>query len=306
MVSRKTGKEPAQIEVRELTPEAIENGIEKLRRRVRDVESIDPSNDRYDDAAVHSVDLKIREAVRDLYGDASPELEDLEIHGIRLKSTWRLSKTDAEIQDMFAERIPQTVTMLEELIARLEEKREDLETAELQTPVAPASVDAAPDNSRVFVVHGRDEGAKEQVRTFLEKLGLEPVILDEQPSGGQTVIEKFEDHADVGYAVVLLTPDDAGGLTDSPGETKPRARQNVIFELGFFVGKLGKLGRARVGVLQKGDVEIMSDYQGVIYVDMDDTGGWRLQLANEIKNAGIDVDLNRLARSRVSHQSLNP
>ena len=291
MVRRKTGKEPVQIEVRELTPEAIENGIEKLRRRVRDVKDIDPSNVRYDDAAVHSVDLKIREAVRDLYSDASPELEDLEIHGIRLKPTLRLSKTDAEIQDMFAKRIPQNVTMLEGLIARLEEKREDLEAMGASGSDTTPSVNAVTDTRRVFVVHGWDVAAKEQVRTFLTKLELESVILEDQPSAGQTVIEKFEGETDVGYAVVLFTPDDACGPAGSPSEAKPRARQNVIFELGFFVAKLG---RARVGVLHKGDVEILSDYRGVIYIPMDDAGGWRVQLAKEIHNAGISVDLNKL------------
>ena len=144
---------------------------------------------------------------------------------------------------------------------------------------------------RVFVVHGRDDKAKLEVREFLAQLDLDPVILDEQPSGGQTVIEKFEEHTDVDFAVVLLTPDDTGKLAGSPDEPKPRARQNVIFEFGFFVGKLG---RPRVFVLYKDKVDIMSDYHGVIYIPMDDAGGWKLKLATEIKNAGINVDMNLL------------
>ncbi|MDE2726342.1 MAG: nucleotide-binding protein [Gemmatimonadota bacterium] len=144
---------------------------------------------------------------------------------------------------------------------------------------------------RAFVVHGRDDKAKLEVRGFLAQLNIEPVILDEQPSGGQTVIEKFEEHTDVDFAVVLLTPDDTGKLAGSPDEPKPRARQNVIFEFGFFVGKLG---RPRVFVLHKGKVDIMSDYHGVIYILMDDAGGWKLKLAMEIKKAGINVDMNLL------------
>ncbi len=144
---------------------------------------------------------------------------------------------------------------------------------------------------RVFVVHGRDDKAKLEVRGFLEQLDLDPVILDEQPSGGQTVIEKFEEHTDVDFAVVLLTPDDRGKLAGSSDESQPRARQNVIFEFGFFVGKLG---RPRVCVLHKGKVDIMSDYHGVIYIPLDDAGGWKLELATEIKNAGINVDMNLL------------
>lgn len=147
-----------------------------------------------------------------------------------------------------------------------------------------------PGTRRVFVVHGRDEAAKETVARFLAKLDLEPIVLHEQPNQGRTIIEKFEGHADVDFAVVLLTPDDFGDHADGSDQPQPRARQNVIFQLGYFVGRLG---RSRVCALHKGGVEILSDYEGVIYVSMDDPQGWRLLLAREIKAAGIDVDLNR-------------
>jgi predicted nucleotide-binding protein len=141
----------------------------------------------------------------------------------------------------------------------------------------------------VFLVHGHDEAAKESVARFLEQIGLDTVVLHEKPSAGRTIIEKFEDYSAVGYAVVILTPDD----TCSAGEGKPsvrRPRQNVIFELGFFVGKLG---RERVCALYKQDTEIPSDYQGVLYVPMDESGGWRLEVAREMKHAGMEVDLNK-------------
>jgi predicted nucleotide-binding protein len=130
---------------------------------------------------------------------------------------------------------------------------------------------------------------KESVARFLEKLGLTPVILHEQPNAGKTVIEKFEAHSDVGFAVVLLTPDDLGGSASSPDKLNHRARQNVILELGYFIGKLG---RAKVCALHKGGVEIPSDIHGVLYVPYDAGNGWRLSLASEIKAAGIAVDLN--------------
>jgi predicted nucleotide-binding protein len=97
---------------------------------------------------------------------------------------------------------------------------------------------------------------KESVARFLEKLDLRPIILHEQPNKGRTVIEKFEAHSDVGFAVVLLTPDDVGGLASSPDKLSRRARQNVILELGYFIGKLG---RAKVCALYKEGVEIPSD-----------------------------------------------
>lgn len=142
----------------------------------------------------------------------------------------------------------------------------------------------------IFVVHGHDSAAKLEIARFLEKLGLNPIILHEKPDNGRTVIEKFEANTNVGFAVVLLTPDDTGYPKDDSSKAKSRARQNVILELGFFVGKLG---RQRVCALKKGDIEIPTDYSGVLYKTLDDQGGWKLELAKEIKEAGMEVDLNK-------------
>jgi predicted nucleotide-binding protein len=142
---------------------------------------------------------------------------------------------------------------------------------------------------RVFVVHGHDDGVKETVARFLGKLELEPIVLHEQPSRGRTIIEKFEDHSDVAFAVVLFTPDDIGYPVGAASQSKPRARQNVVLELGFF---LGALGRARVCVLYNSGVELPSDYSGVLYQELDAPGAWRFHLAREIKASGIAVDLN--------------
>ena len=144
--------------------------------------------------------------------------------------------------------------------------------------------------NEVFVIHGRDEGAKQTVARFLERLSLKPVILHEQPNEGRTIIEKFEDHAHVGFAVVLLTPDDVGSLKEEKTNLKSRARQNVIFEFGYFIGKLG---RKRVCALVKGDVEKPSDYDGVLYIPLDDSDGWKMRLIRELKTAGFEVDANK-------------
>lgn len=143
---------------------------------------------------------------------------------------------------------------------------------------------------QVFIVHGHDDGVKEAVARFLAKMELEPIVLHEQPNRGQTVIEKFEEHSDVGFAVVLLTPDDVGYPVGQVEMAQPRARQNVVLELGFF---LAALGREHVCVLYKGGVEVPSDYSGVLYEELDHKGAWRLRLAAEIKAAGIEVDLNK-------------
>ena len=145
---------------------------------------------------------------------------------------------------------------------------------------------------RVFIVHGHDDALKNAVARVVDKLGLEPIILHEQPNKGRTIIEKFLAYSDVGFAIVLLTPDDIGGKTGtSPDSLHARARQNVILELGFF---LGRLGRGRVAALYAPSVEMPSDYTGVLFVPYDDQGIWSLHLAKEMKAAGLPADLNKL------------
>jgi predicted nucleotide-binding protein len=167
---------------------------------------------------------------------------------------------------------------------------------ENQTPPSSASQEEErTKTNEVFVIHGRDEGPRAMVARFLEQLKLKPVILDEQSNQGLTIIEKFERHAQVGFAVALLTPDDAGSLQGDGSNLNPRARQNVIFELGFFIGKLG---REDVCALTKGTVEIPSDYAGVVYIPLDDSEGWKMKLVRELKNAGFDVDANRMVEGK--------
>ena len=139
----------------------------------------------------------------------------------------------------------------------------------------------------VFIVHGHDVEAKETVARYIEKLGIKAIILHEIPNIGRTIIEKFEDHSNVGFAVVLLTPDDLGFSKDKKNIIKPRARQNVIFELGYF---MGKLGRKRVCVLYKENVEIPTDYEGILYIKLDNTGEWKQSLIREMKAIGLEIN----------------
>lgn len=176
---------------------------------------------------------------------------------------------------------------LDRAVALLESFMDEIEQYGVESTGSPSS--AAPTVQAAFLVHGHDEAARESVARYLDRLSVKPIILHEQASQGRTVIEKLEHHANVTFAIVLLTPDDVGSAHGEPDELRPRARQNVVLELGFFVGKLG---RQRVCAMHKGSLELPSDYMGVVYVPFDDAGGWRLTLARELKAAGFSVDMN--------------
>ncbi len=141
--------------------------------------------------------------------------------------------------------------------------------------------------NEVFIVHGHDREIKETVARYMGKLELNPIILHEQPSGGKTIIEKFEKFSNVGFAIVLLTPDDVIHLKNNNDKPESRARQNVIMELGYF---LGKLGRHRVCALYKSGVEIPSDYTGVMYIEIDTAGAWKINLAQELVEANFSIN----------------
>lgn len=137
----------------------------------------------------------------------------------------------------------------------------------------------------IFIVHGHDEAMREEVANFIREIGYIPIVLHERPNLGRTIIEKFEQEAaSISFAIILLTPDDFGAKVGQQNELNPRARQNVILELGYFVGKLG---RQRVCPLYKGDVEIPSDILGVLYIPFDTESSWKLQLMREMEAADL-------------------
>ena len=146
-------------------------------------------------------------------------------------------------------------------------------------------------NKKVFIVHGHDELAESQMARFIEKIGLQAIILHEQPNSGRTIIEKIEANSDVQYAVVLYTPCDVGRTKEETGAERYRARQNVVFEHGYLIGKLG---RDKVSALVKGDVETPGDISGVVYIKMDDGGAWKTQLVKEMMNIGLECDINKI------------
>ena len=146
------------------------------------------------------------------------------------------------------------------------------------------------DNSSVFIVHGHDNETKERTAHFIEKLGYNAIILHEQASGGKTIIEKIESHSNVGFAIVLYTPDDKGSVNTEAekGQLKSRVRQNVVFEHGYLIGKIG---RNKVIPLVSGNIELPNDISGMVYLTDSD---WQVEVAKEMKAAGYDIDFNKI------------
>ena len=147
------------------------------------------------------------------------------------------------------------------------------------------------DKSKVFIVHGHDDAAKEAAARFVENLGFKAIILHEQASSGKTIIEKIEANSNVGFAIVLYTPCDLGRSKEEKDQLKPRARQNVVFEHGYLIGKIG---RENVCALVKGDIETPNDISGVVYIKMEGEKEWKYKVADEMKACGYDIDLSKI------------
>ena len=162
------------------------------------------------------------------------------------------------------------------------------EMADAPTAISETNTSQCAHNmDKVFIVHGHDGELKQSVARVIEKQGIEAIILSEQANRGRTIIEKFEDHADVGGAICLFTSDDLGRAKKDTDD-KPRARQNVVLEAGYF---MGKLGRDHVVLLADDGVEMPSDLSGVVYTN---TGDWKIELIKELRAMGYTVDFNKL------------
>jgi predicted nucleotide-binding protein len=144
--------------------------------------------------------------------------------------------------------------------------------------------------NKVFIVHGHDNETKQEVARFIEKIGLETIILHEQANNGMTIIEKIEYYTnEANFAIILYTPCDKGrGTSETKVEARYRARQNVVFEHGYL---MAKIGRKNVCALVKGEIETPSDISGVVYTPLDFSGGWKNKLLIELKSCGYEVNI---------------
>lgn len=282
-MARRTNPPPRKSAV--LSIDDLRNGVTKLGRRILEIESFDLSSvHERSDANISALTRKINSTLQDILGIDSVEYNEYSISSMdTLPIIMGQRHSPPEIQAGYKKGFDRAIAKLRALQEIFEERIGDSVEQPQPTPFRSPG-------RKVFVVHGHDNGLKETVARFLTRLQLEPIILHEKPNEGRTIIEKFEKHSEVDFAVVLFSPDDLAYRAGEPASTaKHRARQNVVLELGFF---MGSLGRNRVAALYTGDLELPSDYAGVVYVQVDAAGAWKYALAREVRSAGITVDMN--------------
>lgn len=282
-----------------LTPDQIRRRIEIFRRCIAELESFDPQavQKRYNITEVVAIETSIKDALESAFGNGTSRYKRFEDaanldqgpHTVRMAPAFGRGPSidydarDAiEAREYLAEGKKRSIDLLQLAIRSLDDDLADLSPS---SPTSARPISAC--SNKVFLVHGRDDGAKNEVALFLRTIGLDPIILHLQPNGGRDLLTKFrEESAGAGFAVVLMTPDDEGGIAGA-GTNLPRARQNVVFELGFFIGRLGP---ANVAALLKGNVERPSDFNGIAYISFDVGGQWKTILARELHHAQIPFD----------------
>lgn len=266
-------------------PEAM-NRLERVLAELSQVEDL-----HYEAPEFLKWRLTARRAITYSFGTHSRHIDEFE--RIRFDPAY-ISTFDERQNKIIADKsfrtgLDEAKVRLEDMLEEIDEDWGDDPSSEPASPAQEMPEQQVSD--QVFIVHGRDDGPKDTVARYLSSLELDPVILHEQPNEGRTIVEKFEDYADVGFAIVLCTPDDIGALSSDQENLRPRPRQNVVLELGFF---LGRMGRKRVCALLEGNLEMPSDYDGVLFIPLDAAGGWKLILARELKAAGLTIDMNRI------------
>jgi predicted nucleotide-binding protein len=291
---------PQPPEDRSLTVDDMRNGIARLQRRLDELKALDPrSVTDYRSSPIVSLETGIEQTLGAVFGQGTPKFKlyraacDLEPAPVlTMTPSWIAARGGGgggrngvnvhELQQVIAERQQRAMALLEQAIKGLEEEIA-YRGEEVPQVVATAIAKPQPGN-KVFLVHGHDNTTLNAVALFLRAIGLDPIILRQRPNGGRHLLTKFREESEgASFAVVLMTPDDEGGITGKT-ERHPRARQNVVFELGFFIGRLGP---ANVAALMKGNIEKPSDFDGIGYIEFDDSGRWKTELARELHHAGV-------------------
>ena len=278
-----------------LSVEQMRSALLRLEKRLDDLGAFDPTNiTKRQDPRIQALENKIDDFLVRTFGEGTAEYK-------RYSSATRLDTAGMYVgRTVPIHEVIQGLQHGKECSVEILEgiKRTFEEEIDLVTPTTTAEVTQCVQSSaalrKVFIVHGSDHGGRDTVARFLGKLDLDPIILGEEANKGRTIHQKLRDNSTVAFAIVLFTPDDEGGPADKSRPLQPRARQNVVYELGFFSAILGD---SKVCVLYTDGVEIPSDLSGVLYVLLDRHGAWKLNLAKEISAAGIQIDMNLVLRN---------
>lgn len=270
-------KTPSQERIEPTLPP--ERATELIKRQIDQLEGL--LQLRYDDPEVRKWDNITEQILIKAFGKPHENLSDFSY--ARYGGALIMGMDEYEHQEEYKRNLQNCRKILEGFIEQLDmfsgaqQKQQD-ETKTIKIT-----------SRKVFIVHGHDDKARNELALILSRLGFEPIILHEQANEGLTLIEKLEKHSDVGYAFVILTPDDIGAKVNHNDELAPRARQNVVFEFGLFVGKLG---RNRVCCLYKGNVELPSDLHGLVYVPFSSSVNEKqLDIVKELRAVGYTVDI---------------
>jgi predicted nucleotide-binding protein len=264
-------------------------GIRRFKRRLTELENFKPAEiTNRQDPRIDTLETAIAGSLADTFGEGTQAYHryaaarSIDTAGINFNGT-----PHHEVIEGLIHGKARASALLGDAIRYLEENLGDVLAENERRAFGAAEPEPQTLSDDIFIVHGRDEAAKEQVARVIQRAGLKPVILHEQANSGKTIIEKFEKHGSAaGFAVVIATPDDVGGLVVRPPdqpELSPRARQNVIGEMFWFAGRLG---RDKVCALVKGNIDMPTDFAGVVYTPMDDHGGWKSKLLQELAAAG--------------------
>jgi predicted nucleotide-binding protein len=288
-MARRTSAPPTPEPAR-LTPQDMQSGINRLQKRLDEVRKFEPTSvtEQYNIPHVEALAASVDEALVRTFGADTLEYKRY-AEAVRFDNgphNYAFHVPIEQVHGTLGRCKARSIALLGQAIASLKER-----IIESAAPMA-AETASGLDLSKIFVVHGHDGAPKAEVARFIERLGFEAIVLHERANKGRALITKFrEEAAGVGFAVVLMTPDDLGKAKDD-SESRYRARQNVVFELGFFIGKLGP---ERVTALVKGDIEIPSDFEGVVYISLD-REDWQTRLGSELQEAGYEVDRNKVMR----------
>lgn len=265
-------------------------GIRRLGLRIAEVHAFKPEAFDGDDSVLTRLHASIDDALDRTFGKGTPEYNRYCYAADFSYPLNFVNPTPLHTKQVaLAKCKKNSLALLEQAVMSLTEQLEDAAAA--PEPAAAPTPASQERSDKIFIVHGHDNEAKQTVARFISDLGLKPTILHEQPSQSRTIIEKLEAHSDVGFAVVLFTPDDEGRAKGEE-QLKDRARQNVVAELGYFVGHLK---RNRVCALVKGKIEVPSDFSGVVYVDFDAASNhWKVELARELRAAKYQLNMDAL------------